>query len=146
MAELLTIDGQEYKKRSPWGAWLLCLTVVYIFIWYYKISKELKQYTAEDSSPGLRTLGIIVPILNLVIHWRTGDQTSRAEEKAGVTKTVEPILAVLASLFYFLIVPYIQSHLNKLWDAAAARSASAAGPAMPPAPPPVPPAPPPAGL
>jgi hypothetical protein len=87
MAELLTIDGQEYKKRSPWGAWLLCLTVVYIFIWYYKISKELKQYTAEDSSPGLR-----------------------------------------------------------LWDAAAARSASAAGPAMPPAPPPVPPAPPPAGL
>jgi hypothetical protein len=142
MAEVVMIEGQEYKKRSPWGAWLLCLTVVYIFIWYFKISKELKQYTGEDSSPGLRTLGLIVPILNLVIHWRTGEQTSRAEEKAGITKTAEPILAVLASLVYFLVVPYIQSHLNKLWDAAMAKSASAPSSAVPMQPPPVPPVPP----
>ncbi len=142
MAEVVMINGQEYKKRSPWGAWLLCLTVVYIFIWYYKISRELKQFTGEDSRPGLRTWGIIVPLLNLFIHWRTGEQTARAEEKAGITKTVEPIVGVLASLLYFLIVPYIQSHLNKIWDAAAARGASAPGTTMPEGAPPVPPTPP----
>src|SRR5437899_926577 len=82
MAELVTIDGQQYKKRSPWGAWLLCLTVVYVFIWYYKVNKEAKQYLNDDSSPGLRTLGLIVPLLNLFIHYRLGESTERVEEKA----------------------------------------------------------------
>lgn len=137
MAELVTIGGQEYKKRSPFGAWLLCLTVVYIFIWYYKINKELKQYTGEDNSPALRTWGIIVPFLNLYIHWRTADQTQRAEEKAGMTRTVEPVIALIASLVYFLIVPYLQSHLNKAWDAASATPAALSGPTeLPPPPPP----------
>jgi hypothetical protein len=144
MATVVTIGGQEYKQRSPWGAWLLCFTVVYAFIWFFKVNNEAKQYLQDDSSPGLRTLGTIVPLLNLFIYYRLGDSVSRVEEKAGIQKTVEPFLVVIAGLFYFLMVPYVQSHLNKVWDAALAREGSGMGQPMggqmPPAVPPPPPA------
>lgn len=32
---------------------------------------------------------------------------------------MEPILGILAGLVYALVIPYYQSHLNKVWDQAA---------------------------
>jgi hypothetical protein len=141
MAEIVTIDGQQYKKRSPWGAWgLLFLTIlVYGFVWYYKINKEAKQYLQDDSiKPGLSVLALFVPIVNWISVYRTGERITRMEDKAGVTKTIEPILGVLGSILYSLHVPYYQGHLNKVWDAAVGKAASApaAGPPNVPPPPP----------
>jgi hypothetical protein len=41
VATLVTIDGYVYKKRSPFGAWLLILPTlgIYFFVWYYKVYK-----------------------------------------------------------------------------------------------------------
>jgi hypothetical protein len=45
MAEMVTIDGQQYKKRNPLGVLgLTFLTLgVYFVVWYYKINDELRQ-------------------------------------------------------------------------------------------------------
>ena len=42
MAELVTIEGQQFKKRSPLGVWLLGLVTagIYMLVWYYKINDE----------------------------------------------------------------------------------------------------------
>jgi hypothetical protein len=45
------------KTRNPWGVWLLGLTIVYPWIWYFKINKELRDFSHEiDVQPGLATL------------------------------------------------------------------------------------------
>jgi hypothetical protein len=136
MAEIVTLDGQQYKKRSPWGAWgLLFLTLsVYYFVWYYKINDEARRYLRDDQiKPGLAVLALFVPIVNFISVYRTGERIVRMEEQAGVQKTLEPVLGLIASLFYALNVPYMQSHLNAIWDSAAAGNSG-----LPPTPPPPP--------
>ena len=83
--------------------------------------------------------------------YRTGERIQRMEERAGIVRTVEPVLGLLLGLLWSLYPIYYQSHLNKVWDAALAAGARAQAVGQPPAaeqpqavtPPPVPP--PPAG-
>jgi hypothetical protein len=147
MAEVVTIDGQEYKKRSPWGAWGLAIVTlgIYGFVWYYKINDEARRYLKDESiKPGISVLalipGFILIVPPFVSYWRTAQRVERMEEKGGIAKTVEPILGLLAALVYALHIVYLQSHLNKLWDKAQQPSVSA--PMMTPGTPPLPPPPP----
>jgi hypothetical protein len=140
MAEIVRIGGEEYKKRSPWGAWGLgWLTVfVYVFVWYYKINDEARRYLQDENiKPVLALLALFVPIVNIISYYRTGERVVRMEEKAGIQKTVEPILGTIAGLIYFLHIPYYQDHLNKVWDqGAVAGPAGEASASLPPPPPP----------
>ena len=148
MAEILVIDGQEFKKRSPWGVWGLSLVTIGIYglIWYYKINDEARRYLLDETiRPGISVLAIVPGFLLIVPPfvsiYRTAQRIDRVEEKAGIQKTVEPILGLLGAFFYSLHIPYYQSHLNQAWDAASALSRGA--PAVPATPPVVPPPPPP---
>ena len=40
MADLVMIDGQEFKRRSPWGVFgLSAITLeIYHVVWYYRIN------------------------------------------------------------------------------------------------------------
>jgi quinol-cytochrome oxidoreductase complex cytochrome b subunit len=145
MAEIVTIDGKQYKKRSPFGAWLLIFPTfgIYLLVWFYKINKELRQYLNDDSiKPGLLTFSQIVPIWNYYTTYQTGERIGRAEQKAGLTVSVQPILGLVAHIVLLLHILYYQSELNKLWDAASV--AGSAAPLFPSTSPQVPP-PPPAG-
>jgi hypothetical protein len=148
MAEVLVIDGQEFKKRSPWGVWgLNFITIgIYGLVWYYKINDEARRYLRDDTiRPGIALLALIPGFLLIVPPfvsiYRTGQRIDRVEGKAGIQKTVEPILGLLAAFFYSLHLPYYQSHLNTTWDAASAQSRSApvASSSTPPVVPPPPP-------
>jgi hypothetical protein len=86
-------------------------------------------------------LALFVPILNWVSIYRTGDRISRMEENAGIQKTVEPILGLLAGILYYLNVVYYQSHLNKIWERYQAGTPAMPAGSTPPAVPPPPPAP-----
>ena len=145
MAEIVTIDGKQYKKRSPFGAWLLIIPTlgIYLFVWFYKINQELRQYTNDDSiKPGLLTFSQIVPIWNYYTIYKTGERLGAAEQKAGLTVSVQPILGLVAAIVAALHIVYYQGELNKVWDAA--RAAGSTAPMTPSASPQVPP-PPPAG-
>ena len=83
-------------------------------------------------------LALFVPLLNIYSYYRTGERIVRVETKAGIQRTLEPVLAAVAGVIYFLIIPYAQSHLNQAWDAAA----TGAGPGLSGAPPGIPPPPP----
>jgi quinol-cytochrome oxidoreductase complex cytochrome b subunit len=143
MATLVTIDGHVYKKRSPFGAWLLIFPTlgIYFLVWFYKINKELRSFLKDDSiKPGLLTLSQIVPIWNYYTVYQTGERIGRAEQSVGLPVTVQPILGLVAGIVAGLHILYYQSELNKIWDAAAAgrpsQPSSVAG--VPPVPPPPP--------
>lgn len=147
MAELVIIEGQKYKKRSPTGVWLLTLVTltVYWYVWYYKINDEARRYLRDDSiKPWLSVLAIFpgfillfVPVL--VSAYRSGQRVQRMERQAGITKTVSPAMGFL--LFFLTIITlllllgggayYYQSHLNRLWatlkEAAGSNTADSGG-------------------
>lgn len=133
----MTIDEQQYKKRSPWGAWGLVLATIGIYglVWYYKVNDEARRYLRDDAiRPGLAVLALFVPIVNWISVYRTGERIGRMETKAGALRPVEPILGLLASIVAALHVVYYQTHLNAVWDAALAGSSASPAPPMPPGP------------
>src|SRR5439155_13054036 len=140
MATLVTIDGEVYKKRSPFGVWLLIIPTIaiYAFVWYYKINKELRAFLKDESiKPWLMTLSLIVPLWNYYTIYRTGERIGRAEQQAGLQMSVQPILGLVAAIVASLHMIYYQSELNKVWDAALANTRRPAAPPPPPPPPPV---------
>jgi hypothetical protein len=123
MAEVLNIGGQEFKKRSPLAVWGLSIITIFVYywIWYYKINDEARRYLGDESiSPGVSvlavSLGTLLIIPPFVSIYRTGERVTRMQEKAGVTNTISPALALVAAIVFLHIhVPYIQENLNKVW-------------------------------
>ena len=123
MAEVLNIGGQEFKKRSPIGVWLLALVTlgIYYFVWYYKINDEARRYLGdEEIKPVVALLAVLVGWILLLIPpfvstYRTGQRIQRMQEKAGVTDTISPGIGLLLFIFSRLDMPYFQEHLNRIW-------------------------------
>ena len=128
MAEVVRVEGEEYKGRNPWGAWgLLFLTLgVYYFYWHYKINDEARRYLREEAiRPGVALLAVLVGWVLIVPPYvsvyRTAERVKRMQERAGASSRIEPVLALIASFFLALNVPYVQTELNRVWDAVSSR-------------------------
>jgi hypothetical protein len=126
MAEIVSVEGQSYKKRNPLGAWGLgFITVgIYYFVWYYKINDEARRYLSDESiRPGIAllavTLGVLILVPPFVSIYNTGGRIVRMEQKASVSNEISPGLGLLASFVLSLHIVYMQEHLNRVWDQAA---------------------------
>jgi len=146
MAEIVTIEGQQFKKRSPWGAWGLAIVTlgIYGFVWYYKINDEARRYLRDDTiKPGISVLAVVlgwvIIVPPFVSYYRTAERVSKMEANAGIQKSVEPVLGLIAAIIYALHIPYLQSHLNKIWERYQVATPAMPGVATPPAIPPAPP-------
>ena len=144
MAETITVEGELYKKRNPWGVWGLTLITlgIYGFVWYYKINDESRRLLKDDTiKPGISLLAIILGWLIIVppfvSYYRTAERIGRMQERVGAQQSIIPILGLLAALIFSLHLVYDQSELNKVWDATTARAAlpPTGTPAIPPPPP-----------
>ena len=137
----VTIDGQEYTKRSPLA--VIGLTLITLFIyglwWYWKTNDDARRYLHDETiKPGIALLAValgwvlIVPPFISVYH--TGERVERMGQKAGVAVPISPALnLVLCIVVGFFGYAYTQEHLNHVWDAAAGGAAGgAAGNAPPP--------------
>ncbi|TMK76500.1 MAG: DUF4234 domain-containing protein [Actinobacteria bacterium] len=145
MAEIVTIEGQPYVRRSPWVSWLLIFPTlgVYYFVWFYKLHEEAKQYLQDETiRPGLMTFSQFIPIWNWVTIYRFAEHIGATQRRAGAEETVEPILGLVLAFVASLHVVYLQSEFNKAIEAAlaAAVRGTPTPPSTPPAVPPPPPA------
>lgn len=126
MAEVVTVDGEQYTKRGPLGAWGLTLVTVgiYGFVWYYKINDEARRYLRDESiKPGIALLAVllgwIIIVPPFISYYRTGERISRMQDKAALQQRIVPALGLLAALVLALHVVYMQGELNKVWDRSA---------------------------
>jgi hypothetical protein len=148
MAETVTIEGQSYLKRHPLGVLGLSLITlgIYGFYWYYKVNQEIQRFTGDQTISPSRSLLAVVPGFLLIVppfiaYYNTANHVAQMERRRGVTSEISPALVVglmIVGLIGFVVGPYIQEHLNRVWDAASGASAMASAPAAPPAPPPPP--------
>ena len=130
MADDVIAAGAQVKIRHPWGAWLLSIITlgIYGLVWWYKINRELRDYSAGkgqpfENDPALSLLAlfpgglIIVP--PFVTNWTTPSRVARAQTMSGSTYTVNPVISLLLWLFVFSThIVYLQYALNSLWRAA----------------------------
>ena len=143
VAELVTIEGQQYKKREPLG--VLGLSVItlgiYWLYWYYTINDEIRRFEKDDTvRPGTAllavTLGWLIIAPPFISVYNTSKHIVRMEERLGISQTLSPAInVVLLLLVHIAVGLYSQEHLNKVWDFARSRTVSPSGPGELPPPP-----------
>jgi hypothetical protein len=142
VAELVTIEGQQYKKRDPLGVLgLSFITIgIYWLYWYYTINDEIRRYEKDESvRPGIAllavTLGWVIIVPPFISVHNTSKHIVRMQERAGITQTLSPAINVILLLVVGIAIGlYSQEHLNKVWDAAAQRLPPTTTGSMPPPP------------
>src|SRR5690242_4259610 len=101
MAETINLEGGQYLRRSPWGAWGLTLITVGIYglYWYYKINDEARRYLKDDSISPTRSLLAVFPGALLIVPpfiaiWNTAKSIDRMEERVAMVQRIQPILGL----------------------------------------------------
>jgi hypothetical protein len=146
MAEEVQIagTGSTAKTREPLGVALLVLVTlgIYWFVWYYKVNREMSDFgrargTDElGDSPGTSllavTLGALIIVPAIISVYNTFQRVQAAARLTGV----EPLNGVIALLLYLFLgigfPAYLQSGLNRVWDAQAAGAVAESAPAAAP--------------
>jgi len=91
MAELVDLDGEQYKRRNPWGAWGWSWLLIPYLVWYYRLNDEARRYLKDQSiNPVLALLSQFVPIVHFVSIWRTGERINRMQVQAGLPPPPPP--------------------------------------------------------
>jgi hypothetical protein len=134
VAQIVTIEGQQYLRRDPLGVLGLSFITlgIYWLYWYYKVNDEIRRYEKDDSvRPGIAllavTLGWLIIVPPFISMYNTSKHIVRMEERAGVVQVLSPALNVVLLIVVSIATGlYSQEHLNKVWDAAR-------GPSLPPA-------------
>ena len=136
MAETVTIQGQSYLKRNPLG--VLGLTIItlgiYGLYWYYKANEEILRYTGDQTISPSRSLLAVIPGFLLIVppfiaYYNTSNHIVQMQEQRGIQSQVSPALVViLALVIWFGMAAYVQEHLNRVWDSAAAGGAQSPRP------------------
>lgn len=147
MAEDITIEGQRYRRRHPLGVLGLSFITlgIYYFYWYYQVNDELRRFEHDESISPVRSLmavlfGWIVIVPPFIALWNTATHIERAERRVDVTSAIEPVLVLVFQIVFSPVnPPYMQDHMNRLWDrgggAPSAIPAAPGGPSQLPPPP-----------
>lgn len=98
------------KERSPLLVIVLSIVTLgfYFLYWFYDTNSQFKKELNDESHPGLRTLALFVPIVNLLALYK---HTKSAEKATNGHEWLLPFLAylVFAPISWFVI----QSDINK---------------------------------
>jgi hypothetical protein len=130
MADLVvTPDGVGYKRRNPWGVFLLSFVTsgVYFFVWWYKINNELRN-NGQQNDPAVALLAVllgwVIIVPPFVSYYRTAQRIRTAQEATSASERMVPVLGlVLWIVISTFTAVYYQSQLNKAWDALAREGA-----------------------
>jgi hypothetical protein len=134
MADEVRIAGttETAKKRNPWGVLGLSLITlgIYLIFWWYFVNKEMVELgrakgTDElGDSPGKSVLalvpGFLIIVPPLVSYYRGVQRMQAAARLTGAEPANGWIALIIFLLLGIAFAPYLQSCLNKVWDAQSA--------------------------
>jgi len=143
MAEIVTIEGQSYKRREPLGVLGLAIVTlgIYWLYWYYKVNDEIRRFERDDTvRPGVAllavTLGWFIIVPPFISVYNTSLHIARMEQRNGIVQQLSPALNVILLLVVAAGVGiYSQEHLNRVWDRAKGLPAPPTMPGTLPSPP-----------
>lgn len=104
-------DATVLERRSVTRMLVLtALTLgLYALVWFYNVSGQYRRYLGKEYSPALRTLGLLVPVVNLFVFWKQSTEAAEADPE------LDAAVLFLAAVAFFPIAMYlVQSSLNDL--------------------------------
>jgi len=93
----------KYSNAQPiWKLFLLSILTVnlYNYYWYYRNWHYLRKQTGLDIKPGLRTLGLFVPILGWILVYNQFDDIRSLSVDEGVGKLFSPGLMIFLMILF----------------------------------------------
>ena len=106
---VLEIKNDETKKYSnaqaPWRLVLLSISTftVYHIYWFYRNWKHLKKHKNLDISPGWRTVGLFIPIYNIVLIYRQFRDIKHFATASGCKSYSSPGWLTLSYIFFTIL-------------------------------------------
>jgi len=141
VAEELVLSGVQVKRRHPWGVWALSIITlgIYHLVWWYKINRELRDYSAAagaplGNSPGVSLLALFPGgLLIIPPFWSIATTCGRIRHVHSLTdgrpaSSPSGVLAILISFILALNIPYIQYGMNDCWRQAELEPGERGGP------------------
>jgi hypothetical protein len=118
-------QGLQMKHRNVIAVWIglpLITLGIYLFVWYYKIHREMAEYDPRRKTPVagpmlvLLLLGwtVIAPCISF--H-NAGVRVRDRQQAAGLVPSCSPALSWLLFFVLGLNTLYLQSELNKVVEA-----------------------------
>ncbi len=106
--------SQKYSNAQPVWQFILLSALtfgVYLIIWFNRNWRQLKAHKNLNIRPGLRTVGLFVPILNLVLIYKLLRSIRDFSKEIGLEKLFSPgwiifWLIVFSAVGYSAPVPY----------------------------------------
>jgi hypothetical protein len=104
------MDASSFSKRSLAKQVLFSIVTLgfYTIYWFHVTHRQLADGTDASFNPTLRTVGLFVPIYNLVVMWRT------SHDSAAVTDTGGVVLFLLFLVFAPAAWYLVQSGINEV--------------------------------
>ncbi|SDR43613.1 DUF4234 domain-containing protein [Natronobacterium texcoconense] len=99
-----------FEERSTVLAIVLSIVTLglYLVYWLHQVHKQFAAAKDEEFNPIVRTIGLFIPIYNLLVMWRT---SSDAEE---LLPNVSSVVVFLTWIVFFPIMMYlVQSGINE---------------------------------
>lgn len=114
--------GLAMKHRNPVGVWLglpLITLGIYIYVWYYKIHREMSEFDRRRNIPTAGPMLVLLflswtVIAPIVSFNKAGRRIRNAQVAAGLTPTCSPAACWLLWFVFGLNTLYMQSQLNKI--------------------------------
>lgn len=98
---------------------------IYYFIWRYSIACSLRDDFGVDVDPGSELLLSFVPVYGLIRWWGFLKQIQALQQRLGMQTVMSPARAFWISSFWFGSGPYVNRHMNALYEFRAGRAAGA---------------------
>ena len=129
-----TTTNQRYAYNQP--LWILILLTIltaglYQIIWFYKNWRDLNEYNSLGTIPILRTFGLFVPLLGIILVYGQFSDIREYSSEGGIYNTYPPgwlffgwlMLGVMGSMVIYLgllmqsvFLLVVQNVLNKYWQ------------------------------
>lgn len=108
------------RPRHPWGVIGLCVVTlgVYLFVWFYRVNRELQAVSKMDWPVGWWTAGIAVPVLGLVSLYKMAQSVDAAQKAKRVNgpETLGTFFLLAIPGINLVGIPMVQAQINRVWS------------------------------
>jgi len=113
--------GKTRNIFLVWLVWPILTLGIYHLVWWYMINRETRDMDRQiEVSPGISVVAISVGALIIVPPfvsiYNTGERIGEMQEAAGLPRSCNGVIGLIASFVAGLHVLYYQYELNKTWE------------------------------
>lgn len=98
----------EHRSLGKQVLYVIITFGLYMIYWFHVTHQQLSEGTDAEFNPTMRTIGLFIPIYNLLVLWRTAHDAEAVTDQDGVLLFL--LMVVFTPAAWYLI----QSGINEI--------------------------------